>query len=184
MRDQMITQGCFVVTEVNFDVVQALIDWIISNRPKHTEFQIVINSSGGDPGAIVYLASSLRTLSSDVRIIGVAFGECGSAALALFQLCHIRYAVLNTGFFIHTAGLQTTVGCENYDHEALKERLADTKRTQDELVDIQCRRTGLTIEKWQELAARGDKDPGTPIFVREAKKLGLVDHVLTRLNLF
>lgn len=183
-REQLCKHGYFVVTEVTFEVATSLINWILRNRPKQKEFTILINSSGGQPEAVVYLASFLRTLSSEVRVNGVAFGECGSAALAMLQLCHTRYALLNTGFFIHTAELHTRLKCEGEDMSRVQERLDDLWHIQEELVQIQCKRANLPRESWRQFAKYGDDDPGRPITTRTARQQGLIDVTLTKLNLF
>ena len=184
VREKLISDGYFVVTEVNFEVVKSLISWILNNRPDKKEFTIVINSPGGDPAAVVYLASFFRFLKKEVKLHGIAFGECGSAALAMLQLCHKRSAALNTGFFIHHLQRTIKMSCQETDLSVVKKKLADAKQTEHELVKIQRARTGLSAKKWERLADRGEEFSGRAIMAKEAKELGLIDAVLRQFDLF
>lgn len=184
VREKLISDGYFIVTEVNFEVVRNLIIWILSNRPSKKEFTIVINSSGGDPVSVVYLASFLRSLKKEVELHGIAFGECGSAALAMLQLCQKRSAVLNTGFFIHHMQKTIKMNCQETDLAVVEKKLADSRQTERELVEIQCIRTGLSTKKWNDLADLGEEFPGRAIMTQEAKELGLIDEVLKQFDLF
>lgn len=184
VREKLLSDGYFIITEVNFEVVRNLISWILNSRPNKKKFTIIINSSGGDSIAVVYLASFLRTLNKEVGLHGIAFGECGSAALAMLQLCQNRSAVLNTGFFIHHIQKTIKMNCQETDMSVVEKKLADSRQIESELIEIQCARTGLSRKKWNELADLGEEFSGRAIMTKEAKELGLIDKVLKQVDIF
>jgi ATP-dependent protease ClpP protease subunit len=181
---RLVSDGKFLILDVNFDVVYALIDWILENRPEKTSFIVPINSSGGMPSAVVYFASFLRTLPEDVKFSGVAFGQCGSAALALLQCFQERIAVESCGFFIHNLQTKIRVDCRNPDKQAIDAEIEQSRVIEDELVRLQCKRTGITKEKWRELAEAGERLEGRAILASQAFALGLVDKVVERYPIF
>ena len=186
LRDRLFSEGKFYVTEINEETIRSLEDWILSNRigksPK-TEFTIVINSSGGLPEWIVYFASFVRTLSPNVRLTGVTFGECGSSALALLQCCHKRIAVKHSCFFIHNMHKTIRVNCQDVKWNDLAKKIERSKKLEKELVKLQSKRAGMTVSAWRTLAREGESIV-SEIHANEAKKLGLIDAVVDEYPIF
>lgn len=187
LKDKLFSEGKFYVTEINEATIRSLEDWILSNRagdhPK-TEFTIVINSSGGSPHWIVYFASFVRTLSPEVKLTGVTFGECGSAALALLQCCHKRIAVKYSCFFIHNIQKTIKFSCQDVKLEDIAKRIERAKKLEKELVKLQSQRAGMTVSAWRALAKEGNSNIDNEIHTDEAKKLGLIDMVVDDYPIF
>jgi ATP-dependent protease ClpP protease subunit len=174
-----------MIVDVDYNTICTLIDWILSNRPNKKEFTILINSTGGEPDIINYFVSFLSTLSKEVKIKGVAFGQCGSAAMALFQCCHERIAVKNCGFFIHHVQVDLGFSCQ----KTLKQlnvqlRLDSARSTEESLVTLQAKRCGMSRAKWMKLADLGEEKRSRAILPSEALKLGLIDKIVDYYPLF
>lgn len=184
-RDDLIRRGIFPVDgEITFDKLQAAAEWIRGNEHRHNCFTLLIVSSGGDPNAVVWFSAFLRTLPGRILLQGAALGECGSAAFALLQLCHWRAGVRGTGFFVHRARLETSVGVhEKADLSALIRKLEGTERTEQMLVNLQCRRIGCTPEQWYHWAMESEQIKSRVILVDEARERNFIDRVITHLPL-
>ena len=187
LRDEFIRDGKFFITKIDGESIHSLQSWIVKSRRgdnSRIKFTIVINSSGGSPGLILYFSSFMKTLSPEVEITGVTFGECGSAALALLQCCHVRIAVKDTGFFIHHVNGTVTLSCHDSTSLRIKREIEQSVKLEAELVKLQTKRSGISIPKWKSLADAGETSPGQAIFTSEAKKLGLIDKVIDSYPLF
>ncbi len=184
VRERLFSKGIFLITDVSFQTIGQLTSWILNNRPKKKEFTILINSSGGSPEAVVRFASFLCTLEEEVRITGVAFDICGSAALALLQCCHNRIAVKHCAFFIHHIQTRVKLNCQEPDMEKVKLELASSRMVEDELIEIQCKKSGMTRRQWIKLADHGEQDADTPILTKKALELGLVDKIVKKFPAF
>mgnify|MGYP000678146385 CR=1 FL=1 len=82
-------------------------------------------------------------------------GECGSAALALFQCGDVRTAVQGCAFFIHNLKYLPEIDCEQYDEDQLGAEIRNMKLLHDELVTYQSDRCGMRKSDWLELARAG-----------------------------
>lgn len=186
-HQKLIEEGKYIVSEIDMETIRSIENWILHNRlgqNQSTEFTLLINSSGGSPGLVLYFSSFTKTLADNVKIIGVTFGECGSAALALLQCCHERVAVKHSAFFIHNIRQTFTVGCQEVNYSAIRQKIENSKNTEDELVRLQSDRCGMSVRKWKSLAKRGQASPGSAILTDEAKKLGLIDSVIDQYPIF
>jgi ATP-dependent protease ClpP protease subunit len=183
-KDALYRRGHFLITEVTHEAIRLLMGWILQHRPEKKRFTLLINSSGGSPGAVLRFASFLGTLPDDVQIDGVTFDECGSAALALLQCCHERIAVRYSAFFIHHVHAGLNLRADQLTLRRIREEVLDLRSTEDALIQLQCARTGLSRQKWLKLADRGELVSPRPIHCREALRLGLIDRVVGRYPLF
>jgi len=179
-RERLYSKGIYVITKVTIEEIDNLISWIVNNRPQKNKFTILINSGGGSPLAVIRFASFLNALEDNVIVKGVAFETCGSAALALLQCCHTRFAVRPCTFFIHHIHTTITLNCQKPDMKKIELEIASSKMLEDELVRIQSAKTGITRRQWMRLADHGEYDADTPISVDKARKLGLIDKVINR----
>lgn len=178
-------KGIYPISEITHDAIQEIRDWIITNMDKRKKFTILINSSGGSPSSVIRFSSFTSVLPKNVELIGVAVDTCGSAALALLQCCRKRIAVKNTSFFIHHVKSDIRVGYyyKNRD-QIISDELESNKKIEDEIVSIQCKRSGLSEKKWMEIADNGEKYCYTPIFTEQCLKLGLVDKTIDSYSIF
>jgi len=187
IKSNHFSKGKYFVTQIDSNTIRSLENFILENRtgdkPKK-DFTIVINSSGGSPCWILDFASFIRTLSPEVKITGVTFGECGSAALALLQCCHYRIAVNYTGFFIHNVNESFKVNCQNPNFLKIKTKLIESKKLEEELIKLQTTRSGLSREQWDALARAGEEVSGCIVHTGEAKSLGLIDEIVDSYPIF
>lgn len=183
-RTELINKGEFLVTEINFEVINAIISWILNNRPAKKSFTLLINSSGGSPSAVIYFAAFLATLNAGVKFKGVVFGECGSAALALLQCCNERIAVKHSGFFIHHLNFRMDISCHGYDLQKIEMELKQSQETEEELIRLQCKRSGMSRDEWMKLADQGEQIGGRALFPEKALALNLIDKIVERYAAF
>ncbi|MFC1594941.1 ATP-dependent Clp protease proteolytic subunit [Patescibacteria group bacterium] len=183
-RKKLYAKGIFLITDINFKIIDELARWILSNRPQKNKFTILINSSGGSPAAVIGFASFLCTLEENVEITGVVFNVCGSAALALLQCCHTRIAVKHCTFFVHHIHTKEELNCRKTDLKKIKITLATSYEVEEEIVEIQCKRIGMTKKQWMALADDGEHNTDRPIFTKRALKLGLVDKIVSHFSCF
>lgn len=181
---KLLNEGKFLVRDINGKTINGLISWFMNNRPQKSKFTILINSSGGSPGLVAYTASVLKTMKSDFHLTGVAFGECGSAALALLQCCNERVVIKHTGLFVHNIEDTFQLSSQTHDLNKVKTRLGISRNLENELIELQRKRCGMTRAQWMKLAKRGQDFPGTAIFPKEAKKLGLIDQIVESYPIF
>ncbi|MES2213956.1 MAG: ATP-dependent Clp protease proteolytic subunit [Patescibacteria group bacterium] len=181
---ELVAKGKYLITSIDGETINALVSWIVNNRPAKTEFTILINSSGGAAGLVLYFASFVATLAPEVKIVGVAFGECGSAALALLQCCHERIGVRDCGFFVHHISLEFAVNCQKRDRKYLERSLAESRGVEEELVRLQCKRAGMSRRAWMKLADEGEEMKGRAILTPRALALGLIDKIVATYPVF
>lgn len=184
-RNSLMDRGIFPVTgEVSLSITRELFSWIVSNRPMKKKFTILINSSGGKPAGVHEFHAVTNTLGRDVRLRGIAFGECGSAAFGLLQCCDIRFAVDGCAFFIHNMTTSPRIDCRQYNPETVTALVEQTRRDEDELIALQCRRIGMERKTWNEIAMGGSGELLRPIYCAQARKLNFVDRVIPRFPVF
>ena len=184
-QEELLNKGCFpVLGDINFGKMESLASWISNNYNKKDHLILLISSEGGDPNAVMWLSSYLRTLPSRVKLFGVAVGECGSAAFAMLQLCDWRAGVRGTGFFVHRVGYRTRISThEVNDLSRIAEELQRSQLLEDELVAMQCRRIGCSETDWYVIAMQGETSKSRAILVDEAKKFNFIDRILVKMPL-
>lgn len=70
------------------------------------------------------------------------------------------------------------------DMKTLEYDFATCQAVEEELVNLQCNRTGLSKVEWRKLADKGESDAKNPILTREAKSLGIIDKILASFPIF
>jgi ATP-dependent protease ClpP protease subunit len=177
-------QGKFLLSVVDKPTITELMEWMGRNVSKgKREFTLLISSAGGSPSWACFFASFLRSLPEDVKLHGITFGECGSAALAILQFCHKRTAVRHTAFFPHHVQQTLQINCQlpmeeifaYVEHEIMQSRMIER-----ELSLIQSARMGITLDDFFQIADRGEKLSGVKYFTDEALKIGMIDEVIER----
>lgn len=184
MRERAFQDGKFIVREVDFDTIGKLCTWILGNRPHKSEFTIVIDSDGGSAGAVAHMIPFLKMFGADFKLTGVAYGECGSAALALLQCCHERVAVDGTAFFIHHITATLKACAYGDDLTQVEKRLNSNRELEELLVKMQSARCAMTRTEWMKLADEGQKTAGSGIMTKRAKKLRLIDKIIDSYPLY
>lgn len=180
LREDLIKRGIFLVTnEVNFGVTHDILSWVANNRPKRKVFTLVIYSSGGSPSSVLEFYALKNAWSKQIRLRGVAIGECGSAALALLQCCDVRYAVAGCSFFVHNMSSKYEYTDGDHDPDKFMAEVKSVKDLHDQLIKIQCQRIGISENEWRELADLGSKIH-RPIMTDKALRLGLIDRIIRK----
>ncbi len=181
-EEELDCEGKFFISVVDSKTISRLMSWMSDNIQKgRRDFTLLISSGGGSPSWASYFASYLRSIPQDVRLHGIAIGECGSAALAILQFCHKRSAVRHTGFFPHHMQSKFEINC----HQPMEEILAHVEREimqarsiEEELSLIQSARMGITLEQWYQIADFGEQVTGIKYFTYDALRLGMIDEVI------
>jgi|GEM_PF-5841533 len=184
VTESLVLDGKFLIRNINEETMQNFLNWIMRNRPRQSDFTVLIDSPGGSPGLMLHTASVFRTMKDDFNLTGVAIGECGSAAFALLQCCKTRIMIKNCGLFIHHIQSTFTQSAQNESFTEIKERIKFAKEMEEELVELQAKRCGMTKAKWMKIADRGDNISGRAILSKEARRLNLVDKVVDSYPIF
>ncbi len=187
--EELRNQGKFLLEEISSEQMDKLMKWMayaIAHGKR--DFTLLISSSGGSPNWAIHFASFLRMVPSDVRLHGIAIGECGSAALAVLQFCHKRSAVRHTAFYPHHVQATLEVNCQQPMNEIIayvEREIAQARLLEQELVLIQSARMGITPEQWMQIADYGEKlDGGIKYLTDDALRLGMIDEVIEHYPLF
>ncbi len=178
VKSNLLAKGIFFIDKITSDNIDAIQRWIVMEKSKRKVFTILIDSTGGEVNPVLRFASTIPLLNNSIAINGVTFGHCGSAALALLQCCHKRSAVKHTAFFIHH--LSSSFGYSIYGKtkERFESEIESIQRTEDEITMLQCKRTGISREKWCELADKGELARNMFIYPDEALRLNLIDEII------
>lgn len=178
--------GVFILTEITYDAMERLfndmIAYIVSDE-KHVILTLLINCNGGKVDGAIAFKEFTSTLKKDIRIHGIAFGECKSAANAILQFCHKRTGLKYCRFFIHHLTRDITLKLNGNEEEQLSQYIADSKKNREIMVRLQCERTGISEAEWQRLANTGH-EYGTILSSEEALKLNLIDEIIESHEIF
>ncbi len=185
MKASLLQRGVFVIADVvTIDAVQKLVGDILSYiATDKREVTLMINSSGGDPAAAILFNEFVRTLRKEISITGIAFGECGSAALALLQCCHKRKALKHCGIFPHNKKMSITLVLDGTEETQFKKHLENHRKIHDTVVALQLTKTGLTREEWDVLTRKGDLSSAV-MTASEALQNKLIDDVIDSFEVF
>lgn len=143
---------------------------------EETDLTLVISSKGSSSCAVSDFADFVRLLHKDVKIIGIAVGDCSSGALCILQSCTIRNSLPHCWFLIHSSQSEVEMkitGNEKRLFENERRELIETDRI---LEDIHCERSGLSREKWRELIRNGDLNDRM-LSAEELLELNLLDNI-------
>lgn len=181
--EELRNEGKFLLERISPEQVEGLMKWMayaIAHGKR--DFTLLISSSGGSPNWAIHFASFLRMVPDDVRLHGIAIGECGSAALAVLQFCHKRSAVRHTAFYPHHVQVTLEVNCQQPMAEIVayvEREVAQARLLEQELLSIQSARMGITTEQWMQIAEYGEKlDGGIKYLTDDALRLGMIDEVI------
>jgi len=181
--EELRNEGKFFLERISPEQVEGLMKWMayaIAHGKR--DFTLLISSAGGSPNWAIHLASFLRMVPDDVRLHGIAIGECGSAALAVLQFCHKRSAVRHTAFYPHHVQVTLEVNCQQPMTEIVayvEREIAQARMLEQELVSIQSARMGITTEQWMQIAEYGENlDGGIKYLTDDALRLGMIDEVI------
>lgn len=179
LQNTLEARGVFVITNITHEVIEQLGNALIGQAAKNPTgtLDMVIASDGGSATAVMVLHDILRTLPSTFTIRGIACGECGSAALALLQLCTTRCSLPNCGFFIHHLQYELPLIMDGTEEIQAMQAISTGKKIQANMIALQCKRTGITPRVWKKLANEG-QNYHTWHTANEAKELNLIDEII------
>lgn len=181
--DELRSEGKFFLERINPEQIEGLMKWLDNEVGQgRREFTILISSAGGSPSWAIHFASFLRMLPPDVRLHGIALGECGSAALAVLQFCHKRSALRHTAFYPHHVHTTLEINCQRPMAEIIEyveREVKQARMLEQELVSVQSARMGITTEQWMQIADLGEKlETGIRYLTDDALRLGMIDEVV------
>ncbi len=70
------------------------------------------------------------------------------------------------------------------NHQHIQWDLEQSRMIEDQIVELQCDRTGITRVRWEEMAETGQKISGVRFFADGALTLNIVDEVVAHYPLF
>jgi ATP-dependent protease ClpP protease subunit len=183
--EDLLNQGKFFLEVIDQESMTTLMKWMGDNITRgKREFTLLISSSGGSATWAIQFASFLRMVPGDVRLHGIAIGECGSAALAVLQFCHRRTALRHTAFFPHHVQCTLKINCQQSMEEimaSVEREVAQSRLIERELVLIQSKRIGITADEWMQIAEYGEQlKGGIKYLTDDALRLGMIDEVIER----
>lgn len=134
------------------------------------EIRLYINSPGGSVQAGLMLHELIS--NSDVSVLGIAQGECGSIALTVLQACDSRCAEEDVRFLAH--GLSFVANTMMYYDMQLGLKVRDAHMSlQEDIIRLHVVRSGMSRENFIALLIEGRE-----LSARTAQKLGMIDGII------
>ncbi len=146
---------------------------------------LIIDSGGGDLHPTLALCDLLTSvLTAPVR--GIAIGGCASAATFVLLHCTERWGTPYSRYLIHS-GTKGRISIRmNQQTPARLEALLKEVRAEEEMmITMYMKKLGKTRKVVQEFISRGDDEFNEYFSAEEAKKLGLITHIVDgKLDIF
>ncbi len=140
---------------------------------------LIFDSGGGEGFSAFQLGDVIKMIPNETIAIIL---DARSAAGILTQFCTKRLITASGRIFIHsgqpTPEAVTWCKMDQYWEESLAYLAQTVRRTREQALELFCSRTGLSLEKIQEITKRGDDHPYSHIYAAEALELKLVDGIL------
>ncbi len=76
-----------------------------------------------------------------------------------------------------------TLVLDGTELEQMQQVMEKSRRIRDAIMQLQCARSGISLEKWNELASAGEKY-GAYLIAEEVLKLNLIDEVIDSQGIF
>lgn len=157
--------------------IQQMCNQIIEKLDEEeTDLTLVISSKGSDFIASSGFADFVRLLHKDVKITGIAMGDCSSGALGILQSCTIRSSLPHCWFLIHSSRTEIEIKAAGNQKRLLDNEQRDLIETDRILENIHCERSGLSRAKWRKLVRDGDLS-GRTLSAEELLELNLLDNI-------
>lgn len=165
------------INNYTFDLAQYIIRWNREDKDidpmNRKPIRIIIDCGGG------YLSVS-ETLSNLIKmsktpVIGIALGQVASGASVIYLSCHVRFALPNSVFVLHKGSCNGVSG--TYDEIVAFAR--DYEKQIETLIKFYIENTNYTEEEVEE-----NIQTDWYIRIEEALERGLVDEVITNIDVF
>ena len=185
LRDILMKQRTILLGEINHksvgDVVRRLL--ILQSRSAD-RINLLIDSEGGEITAAFKLCDTIECLiTAPVR--GIAIVSCKSAATFVLMHCDERIATPNADFLIHSGKMSgITVMLNHTTQTELEHLLAESKASTERMIRMYMQKLHKSRRETVLLFGRGDRRFNGTISAPEAVKLGLIQSIETRLNVF
>jgi ATP-dependent Clp protease protease subunit len=165
------------INNYTYDLVQYIIRWNREDKDIPPEdrkpIKIIVDCGGG------YLSVS-ETISNIIKmsktpIYGIALGQVASGASVVYLSCHLRFALPNSVFVLHKGSCSGVSG--TYDEIVAFAK--DYEKQIETLISFYIENTNYTEEEIVE-----NIQTDWYIRIEEALEKGIVDEVITSIDLF
>ncbi len=165
------------INNYTFDLVQYITRWNREDKGKpieeRTPIRIIIDCGGGHLSVSETVSNIIKM--SKTPVYGIALGYVASGASIIYLSCHKKYALPNSVFVLHKGSCSGVSG--TYDEIVAFAR--DYEKQMETLIDFYIKNTKYTEEEI-------DENIQTDWYIRieEAQEKGLVDEVITDIDIF
>lgn len=165
------------INNYTFDLVQYITRWNREDKGKPIEeripIRIIIDCGGGHLSVSETVSNIIKM--SKTPVYGIALGYVASGASIIYLSCHKKYALPNSVFVLHKGSCSGVSG--TYDEIVAFAR--DYEKQMETLIDFYIKNTKYTEEEI-------DENIQTDWYIRieEAQEKGLVDEVITDIDIF
>ena len=165
------------INNYTFDLVQYITRWNREDKGKpieeRTPIRIIIDCGGGHLSVSETVSNIIKM--SKTPVYGIALGYVASGASIIYLSCHKKYALPNSVFVLHKGSCSGVSG--TYDEIVAFAR--DYEKQMETLIDFYIKNTKYTEEEI-------DENIQTAWYIRieEAQEKGLVDEVITDIDIF
>ena len=165
------------INNFTFDLVQYIIRWNREDADIPVEdrkpIRIIVDCGGGQLSVSETLSNIIKM--SKTPIYGIALGYVASGASVIYLSCHLKFALPNTVFVLHKGSCSGVSG--TYDEIVAFAK--DYEKQMETLIDFYIENTNYTEE---EIVNNIQTD--WYIRTEEAVEKGLVDEIITNINVF
>ena len=165
------------INNYTFDLVQYITRWNREDKGKpieeRTPIRIIIDCGGGHLSVSETVSNIIKM--SKTPVYGIALGYVASGASIIYLSCHKKYALPNSVFVLHKGSCSGVSG--TYDEIVAFTR--DYEKQMETLIDFYIKNTKYTEEEIDE-----NIQFDWYIRIEEAQEKGLVDEVITDIDIF
>ena len=165
------------INNYTYDLVQYIIRWNQQDKDLPIEqrkpIRIIIDCPGGHLSVSETVSNIIKM--SKTPVYGIALGFCASGASVIYLSCHKKYALPNTVFVLHKGSCSDISG--TYDEIVSFAR--DYEKQIETLIAFYIENTKYTEQEINE-----NIQTDWYIRVKEAQEKGLVDEVVTNIDIF
>ena len=152
------------------------------NLESPDEIKMIIDSGGGKIVSSLKLVDFIKI--SKAPVTAIVIGACSSSAVNVLEACHKRLSMPHSRFFLHFAS-HNDFGYNAGQSESaiigiLRKEIRGTKMLQRALEDLILAQTNISRGELRRLM----RDGGTRLNAQEALKIGLIDEIVEKYDLF
>jgi ATP-dependent protease ClpP protease subunit len=185
-------RSIILVDKITTGSIGLLTQQLLSLQTESNEdIYLIIRSGGGSISAALEFCDWMNHFVT-AKVIGIAVGECNSAATFIMANCTEKWSTPFASFVIHSGSI-SGFSLQMKDDVTEKEvelLLQHTKRISERVVQLYCdkldfRTSGKKLSAQQqrakvnELIERGDSRFFSALWAQEACDIGLIDKILT-----